>query len=66
MATTDYSLIKGFDEDGPIRYMNEEEIKERNELNIANTSESLRKRVIEHNAKSNGHAKVSESAFTNR
>ena len=50
------ALVKGHDEHGPIRYMSPEEIKERVELNINNTSESLRKRVLSELAKRNGHA----------
>lgn len=50
------NLIKDYDEFGPIRYMTSEEIEERAELNIKNTSESLRKKVLKELAKSNGHS----------
>jgi hypothetical protein len=38
-----------------VRWMNEQETQERLELNVANTSSSLRQRVIDHLAGSNGH-----------
>ncbi len=40
----------------PILVMDEDEIKERLELNIANTSESLRARVLAANSTTNGHS----------
>lgn len=50
------SLIKDHDEDGPIRFMSPEEVLERAELNIKNTTESLRARVLTELSKSNGHS----------
>lgn len=55
MATSD-DLIKGYDEEGPIRYMSPEEIKEREALRYANTSSNLRARVLVELAKRNGHS----------
>lgn len=55
MATDD-PLIKGFDEKGPIRYMNADEIKERDALQIANTATNLRARVLSELSKMNGHS----------
>jgi len=41
----------------PVRYMNEQEWRERDKLRIENTSEKLRARVVAHHAHSNGHSR---------
>lgn len=51
-------LIKDHDDSGPIRYMDADEIKERSELNIANTASAKRRAVVEELAKVNGHSRV--------
>jgi hypothetical protein len=53
---TNDTLVKDHDDDGPIRFMTPEEVFERAELNVKNTTESLRKRVLQELAKSNGHS----------
>lgn len=56
-------LIKGYacdvstQEEFPIRGMNADEVKLRNELNIDNTASALRARVIADLAKTNGGSK---------
>lgn len=65
MADTD-PLVKGYadwiddndvlHENMPIRYMNEDEIKERQDLNVANTASAQRARVVAELAKTNGHS----------
>ena len=44
----------------PVRIMNAEEIKERDELREKNTSENLRKRVLAQLSRSNGHSTPQE------
>jgi len=57
-------LVKGFacdvqtHEEFPIRVMNEQELRERLELNISNTTSKLRARVIAETAKDNGHGSM--------
>jgi hypothetical protein len=47
-------------EELPILVMDANEILERTNLNVANTASSLRRRVLEHLAKSNGHGPTSD------
>ena len=53
-------LVKDHDENGPIRYMTPAEMLERAELNVKNTTESLRKKVLQELAKSNGHSNTQQ------
>lgn len=58
MPHSDDPLVKEYDKDTgePIHYMNLDEIKERADLNIANTATALRAKVIAHLAKANGNS----------
>jgi len=50
----DYSTLGG--KTHPILIMDENEIKERADLNVANTASALRRKVLEHLATGNGHS----------
>lgn len=65
MAETTDTLIKRFtetiDDEGhvimvPLRYMDEDEVEERLQLNIANTTSAHRARVVKELSKTNGHS----------
>lgn len=61
MAPLNDPLIKHYDKDPdtgemiPVRYMTEDEVKEREALNVANTASALRARVLKELAGRNGH-----------
>lgn len=57
---TDHVVI----EDEPVYFMNAAEIKERFDLNIANTASNLRARVLSELSKQNGHSSSGGSRIT--